>query len=249
MGMRLLCLGSGDAFSALHYSSSFALECGGRWVLVDCPHPIRKIMREASLAAGIELDLPQIDAVVLTHLHGDHVSGLEIFAYYSRFVLKRRLTLYTHPDVVRLLWPAVLSGSMGWVTEEPQAAPREQRFEDFFDYRPLDERRAATIGSFEVCCRKTWHSIPTIALKFCAGGRRLGYSADTRFDPSLLDWLADADLIVHEANSGAVHTSLEELLTADQALLRKMRLIHVADSFQEAAAPMPVLREGMLLDV
>src|SRR5262245_22637894 len=73
--LRLLCLGVGDAFSALHYSSCFALESDSRWLLVDCPHPIRKIAREGAHAAGVAFELAQIDALILTHLHGDHVSG------------------------------------------------------------------------------------------------------------------------------------------------------------------------------
>jgi ribonuclease BN (tRNA processing enzyme) len=29
----------------------------------------------------------------------------------------------------------------------------------------------------------------------------LGYSADTAYDPTLIDWLADADLIIHEVTT------------------------------------------------
>src|SRR5688572_21507351 len=131
--MRLLCLGVGDAFSARHYSSCFALESQGRWLLVDCPHPIRKIVREGALAAGVPLDVAQLDGVVLTHLHGDHVSGLEVLAYYFRYKLNRCLPLFTHPEVARLLWSGVLTGSMAWAIERPGTAPKERRLEDFFE--------------------------------------------------------------------------------------------------------------------
>src|ERR1043165_5101489 len=46
-GLRFLVLGVGDAFSARYYSSCFAVEFEGRWLLIDCPHPIRKMMRDA----------------------------------------------------------------------------------------------------------------------------------------------------------------------------------------------------------
>jgi hypothetical protein len=75
MGLDLLALGVGDAFSAVHYSTCLALRAEGRWLLVDCPHPIRKMMREASLRGGIELDIDGVEAVALTHLHADHASG------------------------------------------------------------------------------------------------------------------------------------------------------------------------------
>ena len=74
---RFIPLGVGDAFSARYYSSCLALEAEGTWLLIDCPHPIRKLMREASVAAGVELDADRIAAICLTHLHADHCSGLE----------------------------------------------------------------------------------------------------------------------------------------------------------------------------
>ena len=69
-GMRLLPLGVGDAFSALNYSTCLALEAEGAWLLIDCPHPIRKMLREASISAGVVLGIEQVRAVVLTHTGG-----------------------------------------------------------------------------------------------------------------------------------------------------------------------------------
>jgi glyoxylase-like metal-dependent hydrolase (beta-lactamase superfamily II) len=121
--VRILPLGVGDAFSARHYSSCLALGAGDAWLLIDCPHPVRKMLHEASHAAGVPLDLDAIAAVALTHLHADHVSGLEDYAYFSRFVLKRRARVLAHPDVSARLWQGVLGGGMGEVREAP-TAPR-----------------------------------------------------------------------------------------------------------------------------
>jgi ribonuclease BN (tRNA processing enzyme) len=248
-GLRLLCLGNGDAFSALYYSTCFALESGGHWILVDCPHPIRKIVREGSLAAKTPLDVSQLEAVVLTHLHGDHVSGLEGLAYYFRFILGRKLTLWTHPDVAASLWPGVLSGSMAWVIEQPGGAPRPRRLDEFIDLHLFRETDEAVIGPFRVACRRTIHSVPTIALKITAGKRRLGHSADTAFDPTLIDWLSDAHLIVHEANSAFMHTNFEDLLTVKKSIQRKLRVIHYPDTFDVEASPLGVMRQGTMVEV
>src|SRR5207253_6076518 len=64
--LRLLPLGVGNAFSELYYSTSLAvIAADGRWLLVDCPHPIRKILREASLASGIDLGLEKLVGLAL----------------------------------------------------------------------------------------------------------------------------------------------------------------------------------------
>jgi len=112
-GLRLLALGVGDAFSALYYSTCLALEAEGSWLLIDCPHPIRKILRESGLAAGVTLDVGQISAVVLTHLHADHSSGLEGLAFFAHYVLGRKVPLLAHPEVLARLWGGHLADSMG----------------------------------------------------------------------------------------------------------------------------------------
>ena len=113
-GLRLLPLGIGNAFSAVSYSTCLALEADGCWLLIDCPHPIRKMMREASASAAVDLDAAAVHAVVLTHLHADHVSGLEGLAYYHRFFLNRKLRLVAHPTFPNIFgagtWPPACSG-------------------------------------------------------------------------------------------------------------------------------------------
>src|SRR6202035_5619259 len=111
-GLRLLSLGVGEAFSALYYSSCFALEADGHWLLMDSPHPIRKIFREGTLAAGLPMDVDRIEALALTHLHADHASGVEGLAFYFRYVLGRKLPIITHPEVAEQLWSKHLAGSM-----------------------------------------------------------------------------------------------------------------------------------------
>ncbi|WP_037584952.1 MBL fold metallo-hydrolase, partial [Stigmatella aurantiaca] len=101
MSLSFITLGVGDAFSALRYSSCLAVEAEGQVLLIDCPHPIRKMMREASESSGVPLDADRVAGVALTHLHADHSSGLEGLSYFSFFLLKQKLSLLCHPEVAR----------------------------------------------------------------------------------------------------------------------------------------------------
>jgi ribonuclease BN (tRNA processing enzyme) len=238
--MRMTPIGVGDAFSSLHYSSSVVLEAGGERLLIDCPHPIRKILRESA-----QLDVGDISAVALTHLHADHVSGLEGMAYFAYYVVRRKLQLLAHPSVVERLWDGHLAGSMEQLLFEDGRRERK-RFEDFFDWTELSTERPVTVGAFTVEARPTIHHIPTTAFRVRAGGRTLGYSADTSFDPSLIAWLSEADLFVHETNFG-VHTPYAKLAALPPELRAKMRLIHYWDGFEGDA--IEKLVEGRSLDV
>lgn len=110
---------------------------------------------------------------------------------------------------------------------------------------------ATRIGPLRIERRFTRHHIPTTALRFSIEGRArplLGYSADTAFDPDLIAWLAEADLLIHETNYG-VHTPLESLRLLPAAIRDRMRLIHYPDQLDPDTAPIPCLREGTVVEV
>jgi len=222
--MRVVPLGIGDAFSALHYGASLAIEHDGARLLVDCPHPIRKMLHEA--LPGV--DVGDFDALVLTHLHADHASGLEGWGFFHHFALRRRALVLTHPQVARDLW-STLAPSMGVLLRGPEREATSYVEDDFFDVRTFVDE--TTVGPFRIRCRTTWHHIPTIALRIEAGDRVLGYSADTAFDPALLEWLQDADLIVHETNLGGAHTPYADLRALPEETRARMRLIAFPDGF------------------
>lgn len=67
---RLVVLGSGSA------GNSYAITDGVTTVLVDCGFSAREVSRRLSLA---HLDAASVEAVFVTHEHGDHLRGLEVF--------------------------------------------------------------------------------------------------------------------------------------------------------------------------
>jgi len=243
MAMSFVALGVGDAFSALHYSSGLAVEADGRWLLVDCPHPIRKVLREASEQAGVALDVGSFEAVVITHLHADHCAGLEDLAYFSRFVLGRRPRLAAHRTVLARIWEGRLAAGMESLSDPTDWTSRPMRLEDYFEVTPLDDGRRIEVGGFEIACRPTRHHVFTTALRIRAGGRELGISSDTDHDPALVEWLARADLFLHETGAG-IHTPYAALASLPAGVRARMRLTHYPDGFETPDDGVELLREG-----
>ena len=129
----------------------------------------------------------------------------------------------------------------------PDAPPVQSQLSDYFELIALNPSHAVKCGPFSVECRRTIHSVPTSAFRIRAGGRVLGYSADTAYDPTLIDWLADADLIVHEVTTmthSGVHTPYEKLAALPASLRSKMRLTHYPDDFDVASSVIEPLRRG-----
>jgi hypothetical protein len=91
--------------------------------------------------------------------------------------------------------------------------------------------------------------VPTTALLVRAGGRCLGYSADTAYDPGLIEWLAAADLVIHETGEGGLHTPYADLAALPAGLRAKMRLIHYPDDFNLTASTIEPLSQGRCYEV
>lgn len=244
--MRFVAAGVGDAFSARYYSACLVVEAGDQLVLIDCPHPIQKMLFEAGASSGVDLSPDRVGAVVLTHLHADHASGLEGLAYFFRFYLHRRLRLAAHPSVLERLWSAHLAAGMDRLVIEGR--PKAMQLTDYFELVELDERRPVAVGPLEVSCRLTAHHVPTTALLLSAQGRVLGHSSDTSFDEGLIEWLAAADLFVHETNFG-IHTPYEKLAALPETLRKKMRLFHYPDVFALEESVIEPLRQGRVYAV
>lgn len=238
MTMSFVPLGVGDAFSARWYSSCIAIETDGRWLLIDCPHPIRKMMRE-SFGEAVDLDL--VEAVALTHLHADHSSGLEPYGYFSHFALHRRARIAVNPAVSTRLWDGHLAAGMERLVVPGQ--PARRTLGDYFELIPLEVGVKTEVGPFTIECRMTRHHIPTTAFRISAGGRTLGYSADTSFDPALIEWLSTADRFIHETNLGT-HTPYEALAELPAETRDRMWLIHYPDDFDRDGSVIEPLVQG-----
>lgn len=249
--MKLYVLGVGDTFTEKHNTHALMVEADGFRLAVDCPDSYRRVLRQARDKNGSSaLDLFGIDHVLATHVHGDHINGLEGVAYFKYFAQKKPLALHTIAPVKESLWSERLVASMGRLWNGTDF--RSLSFDDYFAWSEVSLSAATTIGPLTVRARITKHHVPTSALLISHGGRTLGISSDTAFDPSLVEWLSEADLIVHETNYGPAHTAYADLLTVDADVKKRMRLIHYPDEFPGlvgATSEIPCLLEGDVLDV
>jgi glyoxylase-like metal-dependent hydrolase (beta-lactamase superfamily II) len=234
-------VGVGDAFTSRYHNACLLVEGGDARVLVDAPPALARALADLGARGGPPLGLDDIDRVLITHLHGDHMGGLEQLLYWRRFVTGRKVQLLAMPEVLAGLWETRLRGGMETLLEA-DGSRRSLRLEDYADVVPL-AGASLQLGGLTLEWRPTIHHIPTSALRFHTQGRSFGYSADTAFDPSLLEWLGATDLFFHETNLG-VHTPLPSLVGRPEAEKARMRLIHYPDFLDPATAPIVCAREG-----
>lgn len=247
MPLEVLALGVGDTFSTKHNTTALLLRAGDEYLAIDCPDSYLKVLSQGLMKCGWPTAPADINRMVLTHVHGDHMNGLEGLGFYRHFVDRKKVLLLAVAEVKAPLWEHRLQASMGQLWDGSKF--QTLSFDDYFEYEALHWEREIRVGPFSIRARRTIHHVPTSALLVSAGGRTLGYSADTAFDPTLIDFLSVADLIIHETNHGPAHTAYESLLTVDAQVRRKMRLIHYSDFFDVDASEIAVVREGEVIAV
>ena len=243
--MRLLVVGTGDAFSSERFGCSCVVEGPSGHVLVDCPDMIHAALRRASEASGWKVDARSMQDIIITHLHGDHCNGLESLGFH-RWLLHRERgvplpRLHCSHAVAARLWER-----LGPAMDQGGAA----RLDDYFTLHTLVPGASALIGGLQVECRETRHSVPTMALRFTLTGRTLAWSSDTTFDEGLVAWLErGAGLIVHETSPSRVHTPIEPLNALPDSIRGRMRLMHMPDGFDTACTDIPCLRQGEVIEI
>lgn len=240
--MVFVVVGTGDAFSATRFGSSAVVLGPKGKVLIDAPDAIARALSQASERSGHELSASAIDDILLTHLHGDHCNGLEAIGF-TRWLEWRRTgralpRLHTTSHVAERLWqrlaPAMDQGGTATLA-------------DYFELRVLPKSAAANVAGLEVRHRMGRHTVPSCGFLLSDGSRTLGWSGDTTWDPGHVDWLSEADFIVHETSPAPAHTPVEYLNALPPALREKMALVHMPDDFDRSSTGIRLLEDGELV--
>lgn len=221
-------VGVGGAFTtADYYHSNVLLESNGKKMLIDCGSDARFSLARHGINnynVGAE-----IDAVYISHIHMDHMGGLEWLGFCSYFnPLKRRPKLFISRTLVDPLWESLRAGMSAH-------QDGDLTLDSFFDVRPTTETFIWEAGTFNLV--KTEHIkrgngewVPSYALDFRAEKKRVFFSADTRFFPALKDRYCSADTIFQDCETlghkSGVHAHYDELKTMPNELKSKMWLYH-----------------------
>lgn len=186
--MKLHILGCGDAFgSGGRNNSGYLVEAKDRLFLLDCGPTTLLAMKRAGF------DPCRLDAIFLSHLHGDHYGGLPFFFLDA---------LYENPRDK----PLRIAGPPG--TEERARALFRFMFGEAAEPRELpptvfhvlEPGMQETIEGIEVLCFRVPHQVRDIslALKVSYEGKQILYSGDSAWTDLFVTHSRGADLFLCE---------------------------------------------------
>ena len=242
--MKLTFLGAGSAFTLdpNNYQSNLLLMGDrDRNLLIDCGSDIRFSLRD------IGRSYTDVTDIYISHLHADHVGGLEFMGLSAQFDPNcPQPKLYLPECLVEDLWERSLCGGMR------SLQGKTATLDTYFKTCPVPNR-----GTF-VWEGKSFQLVPTVhivddrevvesfGLFFELDGTKIFLTTDTQFCPDRLrTFYEKADIIFHDCETApfksTVHSHYEELLTLPASIRRKMWLYHYQ------AGPLPDARQAGFL--
>jgi ribonuclease BN (tRNA processing enzyme) len=221
-------VGSGDAFgSGGRLQACISVRSAMAHVLVDCG---------TTSLVGLKrlgLDPLSIDAVVVSHLHGDHFGGLPFLVLDQQFARRERDLIVAGPPGLRARL----------VQAQEVLFPGSSSVQRRFEVRVVELRERAPmllLPGVEVTGVPVVHAsgAPAYGLRVTCEGRTIGYSGDTEWTDALLEIADQADLLVCEAYTVdrpvKYHLSLAELEAhRDRLGCRRVLLTHLGPRMLE----------------
>jgi ribonuclease BN (tRNA processing enzyme) len=187
--MKLTTLGTGTvSLTPGRGCAAHLVEAGGVRLLLDCGSGAAHRM------AALGVDWWGITHIALTHFHADHIGDLPtlVFAFmYARLPGRSAPLTVLGPAGTAALLDRMAAAFGEWVTAPGFALA----------VREVAPGEDVTLHDGVVlAARKVPHTEESVAYSVSAGSRRMVYTGDTGFDPTLGEWAAGSDVFLCECS-------------------------------------------------
>jgi len=245
--IRWTTLGNAPYPKADEPCSGFLLQAGGANVLVDIGGGVLGALQHY-------LQLEDLHAVWISHLHADHFADMPLLYYAFAFA-------------ERPMRKIPVLGPVGWASrvEEFVKSSVDHQMSDYFQVVELKDRGIAEIGDLRIQARAVEHAIPAFGLTARFGDRRLAYTGDSGPCDNLVTLAKGSRILVAECFASEVEIPSVHLTPEDAALVAahagvaRLVLTHLAQGLREDEAvdraatifngPIEVARPGTMLEV
>ena len=238
--MKLTFIGVGGAFAPLSkgQSNMFFTADDGSKLLLDLGDASKFILRDE-----MGLQHSDFDGVYISHLHGDHIGGMEWFALMHYFVkAENKPKLFGRSNVLSELWQKSLRGGLETLEGEEPCT-----LDTYFDLHRIKENGHFKWKGYTFKTVQTNHISDGFEFKnsygllvqrdsddTCKEYQKTFITTDTQFCPSqLLKTYDIADQIFHDCETlpfkSNVHAHYDDLCTLDEQIKNKMWLYHHAE--------------------
>jgi ribonuclease BN (tRNA processing enzyme) len=212
--------------------SGYLVETAGTKILIDCGSGVFGKLRE-------RIDYADLDAIVISHFHGDHCLDLMPYAYALTY--SPRWSSANPAPRPRLIVP---SGGGDLLRQIAGVFGPDETIVNAFEVSEYEPQEVVGAGDFELRFCLVPHYITTFAISVTAAGEkgRFTFGADCAPNQQLIDFASGSDLLLIEATlreSGGDEprghlTAIEAGQHGRAANVGRLVLTHISDELDQA---------------
>jgi len=228
--MKITFLGSGSAFTLPdeNYNSNILISENNKNLLYDAGITIPASLHSKGL-------IPQdIDNIFISHLHSDHIGGLEYIAQRTYFEVYKfgfsefgcmKPNLFSSGNLLEEAWNNTLKGGLEYINGEIK------ELSEYFKLNNVKEGNLFYLDDIAIAPIETKHSegMKSFALMIY-GDKNIFITGDTQFDEDLFSEYNESDMIFQDCEfanyPNGVHAQFHQLCTLDKEIKAKMWLYH-----------------------
>lgn len=157
--------------------SGYLVREGDSKILIDCGNGVLSNLQKF-------VKFEELDAIILTHLHSDHMSDMMVLRYaiqikMNRGTIHKPLTVYA---------PA-----------EPVEEFNRLDIKGVFDLKPVNGDLILNIGSLKISFKEMKHPVKCFGVAMDNGSRRFVFSGDTAWSQNIIDFARGCDVVMLDA--------------------------------------------------
>ncbi|HVN30031.1 MAG TPA: MBL fold metallo-hydrolase [Candidatus Binataceae bacterium] len=245
--MSLTLLGTGDAFaSGGRAQAGYLLEAARKKILFEAGPGLMTELKRRDIKADT------LDAVVISHLHGDHFGGLPFLflEYMWESPRKRPITIAGPEHLEQRTWTLMKTMFARFKLADLQAKVK---------WVVLEPGKSVRVAGLRLSSIRSPHTTPDVSLsvKIVADGKTFVFSGDSGWNDELLDFCAGADLLLcectyFESDHLRFHMNYPELArNRERFKVKRMILTHLGREALNHAAEMDIEMgfDGMKLEI
>jgi ribonuclease BN (tRNA processing enzyme) len=232
--VKIQFIGAGSAFNKVDgQSNAIVISESGKKLLIDCGSTCWTTADKL----GLGLKYTDIDAVYISHLHADHVGGLEELAFCTYFnPSAERPRLFCNTQLMHELWEQALRGGL----ESIQG--KVVTITEYFDCHPVENSSFFVWEGISFIPVQTVHVMAGYHIKYSYGliiqeigvsseKPKVFFTSDTQFAPNqIMDFYRSCDVIFQDCETSpfksGVHANFADLTTLSDDIRSKMWLYH-----------------------
>jgi len=193
--------------------SGYLITEGDKNLLIDCGNGVLSNLQKFRR-------IEEIDAIILTHLHSDHMSDMMVLRYAIQ--IKKNRGFDINPIEV-------------YAPNQPQEEYNRIDIPGVFNLKPITKELSLTFGDMSLSFSEMVHPVTSYAVSIASNDKKFVFSGDTSWNDNIIEFSRNADLLMLDAgllskdkkSDNVPHLTARECgIVAQKANAKRLLLTH-----------------------